>query len=292
VVLLQVPLLLHAAWQLQAESVLREYLLTRLGDTGIGDLDESEHDAEVEEELGEHAAVHEAIVLLQENLPAPDLGDHPDDLLSTAVEPHVTADRLVFRVPTESLDNFARMEATLDAAMQLAENGGLLTPPTQPEVRQFRRWLCREVRDQRAGKPPRPWRLDFGPEDEPAGAAPSWDPSEVDTAEKALIAAADTNRMVAVSPAAARLLGYASGAELVGRRLVDIIPTRFRQAHLAGFTLHLFAGRSPLLGHPVRVPALRKDGSEVAIELLVDAVSLTGGRHVYLAEITEAGSPP
>jgi PAS domain S-box-containing protein len=117
--------------------------------------------------------------------------------------------------------------------------------------------------------------------------APDWDSRAVSTADVALLAAADTNRIVAASPAAARLLGYPSDAELVGRRLVEIIPTRFRQAHLAGFTLHLFAGRSPLLGNRVRVPALRRDGSEVAVELLVQAVSLRGGRHVFLAEMSE-----
>jgi PAS domain S-box-containing protein len=101
------------------------------------------------------------------------------------------------------------------------------------------------------------------------------------------VAAADTNRIMAVSPAATRLLGYPTAEELVGRRLVDIIPARFRQAHLAGFTLHLFAGRDALLGQRVTVPALRRDGREITVDLLVQAVSLTGGRHVFLAELSE-----
>ena len=77
--------------------------------------------------------------------------------------------------------------------------------------------------------------------------------------------------IVAVSAPAAQLLGYVAGDELVGHRLVDIIPERYRQAHLAGFTLHLFSGRSPLLGHQVTVPALRQDGSEVTIDISRDA---------------------
>ena len=42
--------------------------------------------------------------------------------------------------------------------------------------------------------------------------------------------------------------------ELVGQRLISIIPTRFHQAHIAGFTLHLVNGRSPLIGNRVTVP--------------------------------------
>ena len=280
VVLLNMPLLLHAAWQMQAESVLREYLLTRLA----GD------DDSVEEELEAHAAVHEAVVLLKESVPAPDLGDHPEKLMASAVEPLVSAERLVMPIPAGSLDYFDHLEATLDAAMELAEAGALLTPPTQPEVRGFRRWLCRQVREQRAGGTPEPWRAEVDTELAPMVPAPAWDPDSVSSAPAALIAAADTNRIVAVSRSATRLLGYDSEDQLVGRRLVDIIPARFRQAHLAGFTLHLFAGRSVLLGQRVTVPALRRDGSEIVVELLVDVVALPEGRRVFLAELARSGS--
>ena len=280
VVLLDVPLLLHAAWQMQAESVLREYLLTRLA----GD------DDSVEKELEAHAGVHEALMLLKENVPAPDLGDHPEELMATAVEPLVSADRLVMPIPAGSVDYFEQLEAALDAAVALAEAGALLTPPTQPEVRGFRRWLCRQVREQRAGGMPEPWQADVDTELAPLVPAPAWDPDSISSARAALIAAADTNRIVAVSGSATRLLGYDSEEELVGRRLVDIIPARFRQAHLAGFTLHLFAGRSPLLGQRVTVPALRRDGSEIVVELLVDVVPLPEGRRVFLAELARSGS--
>ena len=190
VVLLQVPLLLHAAWQMQAESVLREYLLTRL----------SGGDDDVERELETHAAVHEAVVLLQEHVPAPDLGEHPEELMAAAVEPFASAERLLFPVPTASIHHFELMDATLDDAMRLAEAGALLTPPTQPEVREFRRWLCREVREQRTGGTPQPWSPDVGPDLPAMVRAPEWDPREVSTAIGPLVAAADTNRIVAVEP--------------------------------------------------------------------------------------------
>ncbi len=102
-----------------------------------------------------------------------------------------------------------------------------------------------------------------------------------------MIAADDTNRILAVSPAALVLLGYDDAAGLVGRRLVAIIPRRYRQAHLAGFTLHLFAGRSPLLSTSVVVPALRRDGSEVDVELTLSAHRLPAGRRAFVAELAE-----
>jgi hypothetical protein len=68
---------------------------------------------------------------------------------------------------------------------------------------------------------------------------------------------------------------------------VDLIPVRYRQAHLAGFTLHLFAGRSPLLGTPVLVPALRRDGVEIAVKMTLEAWQLDGGRKVFVAELAD-----
>jgi len=282
VVLRQVPLLLHAAWQMQAESILREYLLARLS----GD------DDHVEQELETHAAVHEAMVLLQEHIPAPDLKEPLEELIAAVIEPYASAERLMVPVPAASVDHFQLMENTLDHAMELEAEGALLTPPTQPEIRAFRRWICRQVRDQGSGGTPEPWSADVDPELIRLAPEPDWDAAEVSTAPGPLIAAADTNRIMAVSPAAVRLLGYSSADELVGRRLVDIIPPRFRQAHVAGFTLHLFAGRQPLLGHRVTVPALRRDGSEVLVGLLVEMVSLPAGRRMYLAELGEAGPEP
>ena len=64
----------------------------------------------------------------------------------------------------------------------------------------------------------------------------------------------DTDQIVVVSRHACELLGYQEPDQLQGRRLIAIIPARYHQAHLAGFTLHLTNGRSPLLGRTVVVP--------------------------------------
>ena len=57
-----------------------------------------------------------------------------------------------------------------------------------------------------------------------------------------------------MSPEAAAILGYDDAAELVGQRIVSIVPERYRQAHVAGFTMYLLVGRKPLLDRRSRSP--------------------------------------
>lgn len=271
--LLGVPLLLHAAWQMHSESLLREYLLIRLDDDSPLEAIES------------HAAAHEAMALLRQHVPAPDVGIDPTALMAAAVEPGVSSARLSFPVPHAAVPNFAHLDETLDAALALADAGRLLTPPTQPEVRLLRRWLCREVQRQAQGAGPTPWRRIAHLLPPPAQHPLPWDAEALRSSDRALIAADDTNGIVAVSRSAADLLGYPDVTALEGQRLVEIIPERYHQAHLAGFTLHLFAERRPLLGRPVTVPAKRRDGTEVMVELLVDSTLLRGGRRLFVADL-------
>ena len=102
-----------------------------------------------------------------------------------------------------------------------------------------------------------------------------------------MLVADDTNLILAANPAALSLLGYPEG-DLVGRRLIAIIPERFHQAHLAGFTMHLLSGRGPLLGVTVAVPAVRHDGSELDVELTVRRRATATGRPLFVAELTDA----
>ena len=165
----------------------------------------------------------------------------------------------------------------------------MLTPPTQPEVQSFRRWLCRQVLRQAAGNTPEPWAVpDVQPSDPPVDLS-GWNPAWLADADKALIAANDASQIIGISPEAARLLGYDDGAELLGERLVEIIPERYRQAHVAGFTMFLLVGRQPLLGNEVVVPALRRDGTEVEVSLLVREQTIEG-RSVLIGELSEAGA--
>ncbi len=271
--LLNVPLLLHQAWAQHAEALLREYLLTTIGE------------ADGAAALQAHAAASEAVALLLEQLPDPSVAEDPDQLMSHAVEPIVSRPRLVLSVPRDSLPAFGVLDEVLDTALRLAETGALLTPPTQPEIRAFRRWICQEIERQSDGGRPTPWR------DQSDAAPPASQPlppallAEVADARQPLVAADDANGIVAVSRPALALLGYDEAGELVGRRLLAMIPPRYRQAHLAGFTMHLASGRAPILGHAVRVPVLRRDGSEMPVELLVEARRPPGGHRLFVAEL-------
>lgn len=272
VTLLSAPLLLLAAWLQHAEGLLREYLLARLEEddaTGV---------------LEMHAAASGAMSLLHEQIPTPDLGTDPGTLMAAAIEPYVSARRLQLRLPQNSIRRFRVLDETLDSALTMADSGELLTPPIQPEVRELRRWLCGEVRRQARGEPPTPWFFDADAAPPPVRPRAPWQDDVTDEPVRALIAADDTGRIRAASRPACDLLGYRDADELVAQRLIAIIPSRYRQAHLAGFTLHLISGRKPFLGKAVSVPALRRDGTEITVELIVQPHRTSAGRYLFIAE--------
>jgi PAS domain S-box-containing protein len=267
--LLNVPLLLHAAWQRHAEALLREYMLATLDDR-TGD-----------EAVQVHAEASDALALLAEHLPHPDLGEDPEHMLATARDPAQSCADVEVPVPTASVAHFSALDRAMNSAIDAANRNLFLTPPTQPELQAFRRWVCRQVADQSGGGAPEAWSADEL--ESWVATPPSWDTGEVTAAEQALVAIDDTNTIIAVSHVAASLLGYDDPAELVGRRLVAIVPPAYRQAHLAGFTLHLYSGRRPLLDRTTTMPVLRRDGTELPVDLTVRSHVLPGERTVFTA---------
>jgi PAS domain S-box-containing protein len=269
--LLNMPLLLHAAWQEHAEALLREYLLASL--------DSEDHDP-----IQMHAEATDAIAVLEEHVPHTQVAMSPDGLMGDPTEPGVSAALLHLPVPLASVPHFETLDRAIEAALDLSREGLVLTAPTQPEVQSFRRWLCRQVLRQAAGAAPEPWAVPATDRAE-LNPPPGWDPATVAEATYGVVAADQTSRILAVSGPAASLLGYDDPAELVGNRIVSIVPERYRQAHVAGFTMFLLVGRRPLLGKPVVLPALCKDGSEVDVELTVTDLPVGEGHSVLLAEI-------
>ncbi len=272
-----VPLLMHAAWQEHVSTLLREYLLVRLDD-----------DPDV---LERHAQASDALNLLQEQIAAPDLGAAPDAVMSNALEPRVSTTAMTLSVPPGSVDHFATLGGLVDEALHLADSdpGRLLAPPTQPEIREVSRWFCREVHEQvRAGRSPEPWRTEEPARvtDPDALRIDGWDPGEVCSSPLALVATNEANVIVAVSRSALDALGYARSADLTGRPVTCLVPERYRQAHVAGTTLHAINGRGPLLGLAISVPVLRAGGEEATYGLTVESRPLVTGRRVYLAELT------
>ena len=249
--LLNVPLLMHAAWQEHAAALLRELLLIRLD--------------EDDDAIESHAAASDALSVLFEQIPAPDLGDHPEAIMAAATEPSVSRTRIVLRIPASSMPHFEVLDSALVEAVAMAEDGQLLSPPTQPELQTLRHWICASRSSARApGPPARPWA---SPTDtlppSTAGAARRGTPAVVNESPRALLAADDANQVVAASPSALALLGYADGRR-PGRQPADLDhpaalpPGPHRRLHPAPRQRPQPSDRQP--GHGAGLPRRRHRG--------------------------------
>ena len=233
-----------------------------------------------------HAEAADAIALLAMVIPRLEIDLDSDQAIHDASEPQVSCPQVDLQVPIRSLQSFRTLNLTLEAAITLADDDMFLNSPTQPELRSYRRWLCEQVEQQSNGVDPSPWSAaDELSRDKRQ--AVSWDPTSVTEAAQALIAADDDNRIIAASQPLLELLGYDDRAQLVGQRIAVIIPARYRQAHVAGFTMHFLTGHSSLLGKVVVVPATCRDGGEIVVELTVNSHSAPHGREVFIAELLE-----
>lgn len=86
-----------------------------------------------------------------------------------------------------------------------------------------------------------------------------------------VVAADATNRIVYANDATEALLGWAPN-ELIGRSVTVILPERFREIHIAAFERYVATRQAHIIGQPIRVPALHRDGTELDIELMLTAV--------------------
>ena len=96
-------------------------------------------------------------------------------------------------------------------------------------------------------------------------------------------------RVVEFNPAAQAMFGY-DEQDALGRPLAElIIPERFREGHRAGVQRLLAGGSSTVLGRRLEVSALRHDGTEFPVELVIarlegtQSVLFTG----FLRDLTE-----
>src|SRR5205807_2081449 len=78
-----------------------------------------------------------------------------------------------------------------------------------------------------------------------------------------------TGRVVEFNPAAEALLGY-SREHAVGRELAElVVPERLRERHRRGLARCVETGEGTVVGQTLEFPALRADGTEVPVELVV-----------------------
>jgi PAS domain S-box-containing protein len=78
------------------------------------------------------------------------------------------------------------------------------------------------------------------------------------------------------NPAAEQLFGYRRD-EALGRSLGDtIVPPRLREAHRRGLARYLESSIARVLGMPIELPAIRRDGSEFPAEIAVLRIGAPG----------------
>lgn len=190
------------------------------------------------------------------------------------------------RIPAGATEAALDRLALVDEADRMAADGELLIPAALPEVIDCRQWLLGQIVAQAGGGAPTRWELSVAP-------APPRNLQSLSDAEVVLlgdglpqsIVADQENRIVFAGEEAAHLLGWAP-ADLVGRRLTEIVPPDMREAHLVGFTRCQLTGHAPRSGTPLALRARRADGSEIDAHVTLGALPRRDGRFRHVGRIT------
>ena len=95
-----------------------------------------------------------------------------------------------------------------------------------------------------------------------------------DGALDAVVVIDPTGAVIHWNPAAENMFGYRQ-AEILGRNVHEtLVPERFRQKARDGLKRFAQTGQGPAVGHVLELKALRKDGSEFAIEIAVSPIRI------------------
>ncbi len=101
-----------------------------------------------------------------------------------------------------------------------------------------------------------------------------------DSVSDAIISADAASRIVFWSRGAEAMFGWSPEA-IVGRKLMDLMPERFRDAHVRGITRLQETGERRLIGQgPIELAALHRDGHEFPIELTLGLTETGSGAMV------------
>ena len=208
------------------------------------------------------------------------------DVVSTAIDDVRGADGVGGRVdvvldisPADALD-FAALEGALDDAVRLTRREELLQLTPVPEFAALRTWISAEVTGQAVGAAATPWELPTRLSSDAAAA--EWDHGIAPPPTVPWLVGDDQNRIVGASGAALSLLGWEED-ELLGQRLLVVIPPALRERHVAAFSRSVLLGEDRLLGQPLPLPALTRTGGEIPITLTLSRHPARRGRTVYLA---------
>jgi PAS domain S-box-containing protein len=90
--------------------------------------------------------------------------------------------------------------------------------------------------------------------------------SVVQSTSDAIVIAEGSGRIVFWNTSAQRMFLYTDD-EVLGQPLTMIMPARYREAHQRGLERVISTGASRIVGHPIELCGLRKDGTEFPLEL-------------------------
>ena len=255
--LLGVPPVLFGAWEQYADSLLREYVLAEVAGLPYGMRDVAR---------ARHAQQAVASAVYAADTPSVD-ADRVLDLdviLPTGVVPQ----------------DFSLLQGILDHGNALSRAGEFLTMPVLPELAALRNWLCDEAVSQAAGGVPTRWGSDRAVllDDTPIAQWPGLADLPPDAS---WLVGDDHNRIIEASHPALSLLEWPRN-ELVGQRIIAVIPPALRNAHVAAFTNATVNGDHRLLDQPLQLDAWTHGGRTVPITLTLQHHTAAAGRSVYV----------
>ena len=111
----------------------------------------------------------------------------------------------------------------------------------------------------------------------------------VQTSPDGFVALDESGRITAWNPAAERMFGW-SEAEVLGRRLTEtIVPPALREAHAAGMARFIRTRQPRVIGQSLELPALRRDGTEMPMEIAISATERPDGMviHAFIRDISK-----
>jgi PAS domain S-box-containing protein len=108
----------------------------------------------------------------------------------------------------------------------------------------------------------------------------------LNTVRDGIITIDDRSVIVMVNDAAGRIFGYESG-ELLGNPLTMLMPPDYRDRHRAGIQRYLETGVKRVIGTPVELEGLRKDGTHFPMHILIAETALPGGSRLFTGAVRD-----